>query len=153
MPMSNTIELLNKNNCTGCKSCGDVCPVDAIRFYDEADGFWYPTINHDKCVKCGLCANKCPSLNSVDSLEKCVIKCYGVKAKNEEIRYNSTSGGFFSVLAEKWIDYGGTVVGAEYDDSNLVFHSIAFDKKDISKLRQSKYVQSDTQGIYKKVKE
>lgn len=153
MPMSNTIELLNKNNCTGCKSCGDVCPVDAIRFYDEADGFWYPTINHDKCVKCGLCANKCPSLNSVDSLEKCVIKCYGVKAKNEEIRYNSTSGGFFSVLAEKWINDGGIVVGAEYDDSNLVFHSIAFDKKDISKLRQSKYVQSDTQGIYKKVKE
>lgn len=153
MPMNNTIESLKKQNCTGCKSCGDACPVDAIHFYDEIDGFWYPKIDYDKCVNCGLCAKKCPSLNDVNNSGKTVLKCYGVKSKNQEIRYNSTSGGFFSVLAEKWIDNGGIVAGAEYDDSNLVFHSISSDKKDISKLRQSKYVQSDTKGIYKKVKE
>lgn len=153
MSMNNTIESLNKNNCTGCKSCGDTCPVGAIHFYDDVDGFWYPIIDPDNCVKCGLCANKCPGLNSIDCVEKKVLKCYGIKSKSEEIRYNSTSGGFFSLLADRWIDDGGIVVGAEYDSSNLVFHSIASDKSEVCKLRQSKYVQSDTKGIYRKVRE
>ncbi len=33
-----------------------VCPVGAI----SQDGFNAPSINEEKCIKCGKCANFCP---------------------------------------------------------------------------------------------
>jgi coenzyme F420-reducing hydrogenase beta subunit len=151
--MHETIELLKKERCTGCKLCGDICPVKAIDFYTDRDGFWYPKINHEKCIGCSLCYKKCPSLNDITFPNKSVLKCYGAKTKNEKVRFDSTSGGFFTELASKWIDDDGVVIGAAYDKSHHVFHMYASNKEDIEKLRQSKYVQSDTNGIYKKTKE
>lgn len=150
--MHETIELLKKEHCTGCKLCGDICPVKAIDFYFENDGFWYPKINHEKCFGCSLCYKKCPSINDINTPNQSVLKCYGAKTKNEKVRFDSTSGGFFTELASKWIDDGGIVVGAAYKESHQVFHTKASNKADIVKLRQSKYVQSDTNGIYKKTK-
>lgn len=151
--MDKTIEVLSIDRCTGCKVCGDVCPKNAIEFYNANDGFWYPKINYDNCIKCELCYKKCPSINDRNEINNCVLKCYGAKSKVEKIRYDSTSGGFFTELAEKWIKNGGVVIGAEYNESNLVHHVSAINKKDIEKLRQSKYVQSDTKGIYKITKD
>lgn len=151
--MNKTIESLKKEHCTGCKACGDVCPVKAIEFYYAEDGFWFPKINHEKCIKCGLCYKRCPSLNNIQNPNESVLQCYGVKSKNEENRYNSTSGGFFTELANKWIEDGGIVIGAAYNEKHLVFHTYASTKEEIKKLRQSKYVQSDTSTIYKRTKE
>ncbi len=33
-----------------------VCPVDAL----EQKGFAAPTVNYDKCIKCGKCVKFCP---------------------------------------------------------------------------------------------
>lgn len=151
--MVETIEIVEKEKCMGCKMCGDACPTEAISFYDEKDGFWYPRINHDKCVKCGRCYQKCPSINNMINQNDSVLKCYGAKTLNEEIRYESTSGGFFSELASKWIEDGGIVIGAAYNSNHLVYHKFIVESKDIKELRQSKYVQSDTKGIYIKTKE
>jgi coenzyme F420-reducing hydrogenase beta subunit len=151
--MGETIELLKKERCTGCKSCGDVCPVKAIAFYSEKDGLWFPKINHDKCIGCSLCYKKCSSLSDITNQHESVLQCYGVKSKDEETRFNSTSGGFFTELANKWIEDDGIVIGAAYNDKHLVYHTYASNKEDIKKLRRSKYVQSDTSGIYKKTKE
>ena len=150
--MSKTIEALSKEKCTGCKACADACPVQAIEFYNEADGFWYPQIHYVKCVSCGNCYDKCPCLNDLEQSNQKVLKCYGAKTKNEEIRLQSTSGGVFSEFAIKWIEDGGIIVGAEYDELNLVHHAYSSKVEDIRKFRQSKYVQSDTVGIYRKVK-
>jgi len=150
--MKKTIEVLKKERCVGCKACADICPVNAIAFYDEKDGFWYPQIDSEKCIMCGMCQKICPGLNDVSNPNENVKGCFGVKSKNENTRFNSTSGGFFSEIATKWIEDGGVVIGAAYNDSHRVYHFCSKNLNDIEKLRQSKYLQSDTAGIYKETK-
>jgi len=47
--------IVNKDKCTGCGACIDVCPNDAIEIIDGA-----AQINNDKCRNCGLCIGECP---------------------------------------------------------------------------------------------
>lgn len=46
---------IERNNCTGCYSCVEVCPTKAIK---EVAG--KAIIIPDKCVGCGLCIKECP---------------------------------------------------------------------------------------------
>ena len=147
-----TVASVGHDECTGCMMCGDICPKRAIQFKDFSYGFWYPQVDEPKCNGCGLCFEKCPQTNERNVTSEKVVACYGAKTKNEEVRKNSTSGGFFSELASEWIGSGGICCGAEYDDKNDVVHVIEKDVAGIGRLRQSKYVQSHAQGIYQEVK-
>lgn len=145
----NDIESISRQNCTGCMMCGDLCPKQAISFpISRADSFWYPVIDHKKCISCGKCYQRCPSTLILASEKTEPIVCYGAKSRNEEVRANSTSGGVFSELAYKWIGQGGVCVGAEYDLNQRIFHAIEKDDEGVKRLRQSKYAQSDTSQIY-----
>lgn len=136
--------------CTGCLACRDGCPQNAIDFKENEQGFVYPVINEDKCVNCGLCASICP-VNSPDKNKK-TDKVYACWNKNLSERRAATSGGVFTLLARKVIDNGGVVYGASFRDDMAVCHIRAESIEDIQKLRGSKYVQSNTDGIFKKVK-
>lgn len=50
--------IVNKNRCPQNHSCPSVkvCPVDAL----SQNGFEAPTINLNKCIKCGKCVRFCP---------------------------------------------------------------------------------------------
>ena len=63
--MMKNISILDKNNCTGCRMCEQICPVNAIKMIENSEGFIEPYVNKEKCINCGLCANRCPQLNSV----------------------------------------------------------------------------------------
>ena len=39
------IDIVNKKDCFGCNTCGDVCPKDGIRFEKDDAGFLYPVID------------------------------------------------------------------------------------------------------------
>ena len=78
---------------------------------------------------------------------------YAVWSKNSDIRYNSTSGGAFSEFAKEVITKGGLVVGAKYNEKNLVEHALVDSYSGIEELRQSKYLSSSVGDVYKKVKE
>lgn len=77
---------------------------------------------------------------------------YAVWSKDSDIRYNSTSGGAFSEFAKAILAEGGVVVGAKYNDQNLVEHAIVDNYSGIEELRQSKYLSSSVGDVYKKVK-
>lgn len=78
---------------------------------------------------------------------------YAVWSKNSEIRYNSTSGGAFSEFARVIISDGGIVIGAKYNEHNLVEHAAVDNYSGIEELRQSKYLSSSVGDAFKKVKE
>jgi len=44
---------VNKDNCTACEACEDICPMDAITITETA------VVNTDRCIGCGLCVTKC----------------------------------------------------------------------------------------------
>ncbi|MHC4192075.1 MAG: indolepyruvate ferredoxin oxidoreductase subunit alpha [Planctomycetota bacterium] len=47
---------VDKGKCTGCESCVDECPSEAIKMVDEK-----AEINADTCVDCGVCVDTCPA--------------------------------------------------------------------------------------------
>lgn len=77
---------------------------------------------------------------------------YAAWSKDDDIRYNSTSGGAFSEFAKGILAAGGVIAGAKYNRDNLVEHTIINDHYGIEKLRQSKYLSSSLGDIYKNVK-
>ncbi len=47
--------VINADECIGCMSCVDGCPVGAI---SEVDG--KACIDADACIECGACEGNCP---------------------------------------------------------------------------------------------
>lgn len=147
------IDSISKELCTGCNACLNICPQNCIEMKEDKFGFRYPFVNNDKCVKCKLCVKTCPSLNKVSVNEKWTEpKVYAAWSLDEEVRFNSTSGGIFSELAKKILTEGGLVVAARYNEKNLVEHCMIDTEVEINKIRQSKYIQSDLGFIYKTIK-
>lgn len=116
----------------------------------DGEGFQYPTVDDSLCVDCGLCYEKCPSVNPVPFEKK--SECFAVMGE-DELRMKSSSGGMFSLLAEKVLGKGGYVCGAAYsEDFRSVGHIIINDEVGLARLRGSKYVQSDTGAVFKEIK-
>ncbi len=139
------------NECVGCRSCEQACPVNCISFGENEEGFIYPVVDNNKCVNCGVCLKKCPS--AVESKYNVPLETYGLKNKNQDRIMNSASGGASDVMAQYIIDNGGVVFGCAYTENLKVKHIEVTEKEDLEKLQSSKYVQSDTLNCYSKVKE
>ncbi len=147
----NNIYKLNKSECTGCGTCSLVCPSNAITMIETKEGFHYPSIDESKCTNCGICALKCHSLNPNFKTDH-KKEFYEVTAP-DEIRMKSSSGGMFTIIANYFLENGGYVVGASFSDDWLrVEHIIINDKKDLDKLRYSKYIESSLGSVFVDIK-
>ena len=144
------IEILDKKECCGCESCVNVCPVGCITSSNDDEGFFYPKINNDACIKCGLCNKSCPVINKTNN-SNCLYSEVAY-ALNDTIRYNSASGGLFYSFAANIINKGGYVCGVLFDDKIVAKHQLVDNLDDLRKLQGSKYVQSSKGEIYKKIK-
>lgn len=147
------INITDKTKCCGCNACGDICGKGAISFKTDNEGFWYPEVNKDLCVECGLCEKVCPIINIKDLKKNDLpeAECYAAENKNISVVFSSTSGGIFSSLAEAMYREDGYVGGAVFNEDFSVKQIISNDREDLVKLRGSKYIQSNLSGFYKEV--
>lgn len=132
--------------CTGCGACADICSNHAIKMQLDKDGFYKPIIDKTLCVDCNLCRDYCPVNHPVFSNEE-KPDCYAFMAE-DDIRIRSSSGGVFECLANVILEEHGCVVGVAYREDFTTQHILIEDKKDIAKLRGSKYIMSDVNHIY-----
>lgn len=144
-------QVLEKEKCTACSACINICPKGAIEFKDGYDGFKYPVIDQEKCIDCGLCKKTCPVINT--EKKDSINKCYVGYNKDEKERFNASSGAIFSLVAKYILENKGVIVGAAFDKNNHLKH-IAIEKyEDLESLKKSKYLQSDLGNIFKYIKE
>lgn len=140
----------DKNKCSGCGACENVCKRNAISMKPDSYGFLYPSIDPSQCVKCGECVRVC-DFRKDDSHFEDKYEYYGVVNKNHETLFNSSSGGAFSALAEWTLQQGGVVYGCALN-SELMPEIVCVDKtEDLSILHGSKYVQANVNYSYRNV--
>lgn len=139
--------------CNGCSACYAVCPNECIKMIADEDGFLYPRVEEDKCIKCGLCEKACPiSKESVCACHEFEQSAYAAYTKDEYIHLNSSSGGIFTEIAKCIIADGGVVFGAAFDADFNVVHTEVETADGLEKFRGSKYVQSSINDAYSRAK-
>ena len=59
--------IVSEELCNACGTCVEICPMDAIRFKEEADSARsdgatkkIPYMMYDECWYCGSCEKDCP---------------------------------------------------------------------------------------------
>lgn len=137
--------------CCGCGACAEICPRGCIQMCMDREGFLYPVVDRERCVACGLCQRICPTKNAV-ARGDAIRGHYLAYVKDEKLRWNSSSGGVFSVLAEAILKNGGVVFGAAFDEDFSVHHIGVKDSSGLDALRGSKYVESRTEHSFSEAK-
>lgn len=143
-------KICDKNLCTGCMACVNICSHNALSMESDIEGFLYPQVDQTKCVDCGLCVKTCP-INIAPSTNS-PIDVYSGWIKDVSLRMASSSGGAFTTLAMPVLNDGGVVFGVALDDNLKAYHTYVESVLDLSRLRGSKYVQSYIGDSYKDAK-
>ena len=131
-----------------------LCGLSQTGNHDEAGcrGFLLPVIDKTLCVNCGQCQKVCPVLHP--GQKRMPLAVYAAKAKDDELRMKSSSGGMFTLLAREILKQGGVVYGAGWEKPAWrVVHKSAENEEELDDLRGSKYVQSDMGDTFRQVKD
>lgn len=144
--------LVDWNNCCGCGACANKCSKNAISMNPNKEGFMHPEIDKNLCIECGACEKVCPGLLRAKNFDNNPL-AYIVQHKSDAIRYQSTSGGAFTAIAEEIIRKGGVVFGAAMTETLTVKHICVDTVEGLARFRNSKYVQSEIGDCYKETKE
>lgn len=140
----------NKEECVGCGACKDVCPQKCISMHPDKEGFLYPEIDKSCCINCHLCEKVCPT--SFTDFPKDNPVAYAGVHNEKDVINNSSSGGAFSAIYNLLLGEGYIVWGVRFDDDFRVVHDFAENTLECLKFRKSKYVLSDTNSCFDKIK-
>ena len=86
-----------------------------------------------------------------DDLEGCNF--YIAQNYDDEVLANCASGGVFAAVATAFIEGGGVVFGAVYNDEMRVVHTAATSVDGIRRMQSSKYAQSSLGGCFRSVEQ
>lgn len=146
------IEVIEKEKCSGCTACASICPKGCIEMKADDEGFLYPTVDLNVCIQCSACERVCPIQNPIKE-EVVEQKAYLVQHREEAIRLDSSAGGAFTAIATMILNRNGVVFGAAYNENFQVYHTFVENIEELSKFRNSKYVQSNLGECFKQVKD
>lgn len=143
-----------KSECYGCLACKEVCPKAAITMKQDKEGFLYPFVNIEKCIRCGLCEKVCiRNRQAYLSYEAEYPKAACAVHNKEEVRMGSSSGAVFPELAKYAIEQKkGVVVGVKFDEQMNPVSDIAKTMEEVRAFYGSKYVKSSFDGMFPKIK-
>jgi coenzyme F420-reducing hydrogenase beta subunit/putative flippase GtrA len=149
------IAINDKGRCCGCGACAQACPTHCIEMRQDQEGFLYPMADATRCVDCGKCEQVCPIIRADSPLPDPGTAfeqplAIGGRHRDEAIRQASSSGGAFSLFADRVFAMGGVVYGAAMRDGRVV-HVCATNAAELAALRGSKYVQSVIGDAYSEI--
>ena len=143
------VSTLHKDECCGCTACMSCCPTKAIEMQPDYEGFLYPVVDNSKCIDCGKCVKVCKDVKFYDEPQH-IYACW---SKDNSLRAKSSSGGIFSMLAERTLSRGGKVCAVGYsEDCTECLHKIISSSDELDDLRRAKFVQSKKYDIYVRLK-
>ena len=145
------IEIIDQAICNGCSACVGVCPVNCIAMTPDPDGFLFPRVDTTACIDCGRCKRVCPVASKPSATTTRPVS-YAVMNKNESIREQSSSGGYFTLLASFVLAQGGVVFGAAFNQDFEVEHICVETESELAMLRGSKYTQSRIGDSFQRAK-
>lgn len=137
--------------CTGCGTCVAVCPSSCIEMEKRELGHEYPVVDTQACVGCGKCLKVCHAVKEFaqGGFEG---RAFAVQARDPRILEDSSSGGAFTLLASAMLGAGGAVYGSSWSRGRGAVHTRVSSLEGLVALRRSKYVRSDTTGVFDFVK-
>lgn len=144
------IKVTDKSKCCGCEACVSICPRSCIRLVVDSEGFSYPEVDYDKCVKCGICEKSCPILHPFEP--RTPLFTLAAINRDKKIQKISSSGGFFTALAQKVISENGVVFGVKFDENWLPKFSYTESIDGLKAFCKSKYVQAKVGTAYRDCK-
>ena len=139
--MHDTIELVSTDRCYGCRACAETCPKQCIEMRENAEGFFYPHLDADACIRCGKCAAVCPALHP--AAHPYAPRAFAVVNQNDAVRRSASSGGVFFALAQAILRQGGVVFGVQFDERFSARYAAAQTEEEARTFCRSKYLQSD----------
>lgn len=90
--------------CCGCGACAAVCPVKAVKMFENEAGFIVADVDKNTCINCLKCTKICPSNHDNQKISKIqdyygnYICAYVGYATDKYIRLHSQSGGVVTAL-------------------------------------------------------
>lgn len=145
------IHITDKYNCCGCEACVQACPKECISFDEDTEGFRYPKVDTSLCVECGTCEKVCPILTPYEKRRP--QKQIAAINPDETIRKQSSSGGIFTMLAERVIHEGGIVYGVRFDENWQAVFGHTETTEGLAAFRGSKYIQARVGNVFLEVSE
>lgn len=136
-----------KNKCTGCMACINMCSKNAIILKDQLK-YFNAIIDEESCVLCNQCYHVCPQ-NHLPMLTK--PKEWKEGWADDSIRARSSSGGVATAIMKAFINEGGCACSCLFENGEFVF-KIIDNQESLGIFTGSKYVKSNPKMIYREIK-
>lgn len=105
--------------CSGCGTCADVCPKQAITIARDEKGFYRASVNEEMCVRCGACTDVCPFCGEAKGRPLAKGRLLYYRDEEQSLTEHASAGGLAGRLADLLLRSGVPVaacIGGEEEE-------------------------------------